>query len=161
MSIQLITFDLDDTLWDVSSVMRSAEDTLREWLATHAPQLGGVPIEHLWAIRARLLAGEPNLKYRLSELRRRILLLALQEAGYPSAPAEQLAEAGFQVFLEARHQVNLFADHGLRLRRAPFGTRMGAVVNRGQVLEVQMSVNLRGGDVGMAEQLLHGAQVLR
>ena len=55
----------------------------------------------------------------------------------------------------------LFADHGLRLRRATFGTRMGTVVNRGQVLEVQMSVNLRGGDVGMAEQLLHGAQVLR
>ena len=129
MSIQLITFDLDDTLWDVGSVMRSAEDTLREWLATHAPQLGGVPIEHLWAIRARLLAGEPNLKYRLSELRRRILLLALQEAGYPSAPAEQLAEAGFQVFLEARHQVNLFADVHPTLEHLANYYQLGVITN--------------------------------
>ena len=129
MSIQLITFDLDDTLWDVGSVMRSAEDTLREWLATNAPQLGGVPIEHLWAIRARLLAGEPNLKYRLSELRRRILLLALQEAGYPSAPAEQLAEAGFQVFLEARHQVNLFADVHPTLEHLANYYQLGVITN--------------------------------
>ena len=60
MSIQLITFDLDDTLWDVATVMHGAEAALREWLALQAPKLGPVPIEHLWAIRARLLADEPG-----------------------------------------------------------------------------------------------------
>ncbi|HBS78014.1 MAG TPA: HAD family hydrolase, partial [Pseudomonas sp.] len=29
MSIQLITFDLDDTLWDVGPVIHSAENSLR------------------------------------------------------------------------------------------------------------------------------------
>ena len=110
MSIRLITFDLDNTLWDVTPVMQSAEASLRAWLGEHAPLLGAVPIEHLWAIRARLLSDEPALKYRLSELRRRILLLALQEAGYPAQQAGPLAEAGFQTFMSARHQVTLFAD---------------------------------------------------
>lgn len=110
MSIRLVTFDLDDTLWDVTPVMNSAEATLREWLAANAAQLGPVPIEHLWAIRARLMQQDPMLRHRLSELRRRILLHALLDAGYPQAEAADLAEAGFQVFLHARHQVSLFPE---------------------------------------------------
>ncbi|SDH07498.1 putative hydrolase of the HAD superfamily [Pseudomonas benzenivorans] len=110
MTVQLITFDLDDTLWDVTPVMQDAEAALRNWLAMHAPRLGGVPVEHLWAIRARLLQGEPALKHRLSELRRRILFHALEGAGYSHDEALVLAEGGFQVFLAARHQVELFAE---------------------------------------------------
>ncbi|MBC9252803.1 HAD family hydrolase [Pseudomonas alcaligenes] len=110
MSIRLITFDLDDTLWDVAPVMHGAEAALRDWLAAEAPRLGPVPIEQLWAIRSRLLHAEPLLKHRLSELRRRILYHALSEAGYPQAEAGELAELGFQVFLAARHQVQLFPE---------------------------------------------------
>ena len=36
---------------------------------------------------------------------------------------------------------------------------MRGVVDLGQVLEIQVRVDLRGGDVGMAEQFLHAAQV--
>ncbi len=90
-SLRLITFDLDDTLWDVAPVMNNAEALLREWLASNAARLGPVPIEHLWAIRTRLLDREPMLRHRLSELRRRILFHALLDAGYPQAEAESLA----------------------------------------------------------------------
>src|SRR5476651_865555 len=38
---------------------------------------------------------------------------------------------------------------------------MGTVVDRCQVLEVQVGVNLGGLDVRVAEQFLHGAQILR
>lgn len=110
MTIELITFDLDDTLWDITPVMHSAEAVLREWLNRHAPRLGDFPIESLWAIRRRLVEAEPALVHRLSELRRRILKQALEEAGYAANEAGDLAEAGFQVFLEARHAVELFPD---------------------------------------------------
>jgi 2-haloalkanoic acid dehalogenase type II len=129
MSIRLITFDLDDTLWDVAPVMHSAEATLRTWLGEHATQLGAVPVEHLWAIRARLLSAEPALKHRLSELRRRILRLALQEAGYPEAHAAQLAEAGFQVFLSARHRVTLFPDVHATLEQLANHYQLGVITN--------------------------------
>ena len=69
MSIRLITFDLDDTLWNVAPVIEGAEAELRDWLGRHAPLLGAVPIEHLWPIRARLVESEPALKHRISELR--------------------------------------------------------------------------------------------
>ena len=36
---------------------------------------------------------------------------------------------------------------------------MGRVVNAGEVLEVKVRVDLGGGDVGVAEQLLHAAQL--
>ena len=38
MSIQLITFDLDDTLWDTAPVILSAETVLRDWLEANAPR---------------------------------------------------------------------------------------------------------------------------
>jgi putative hydrolase of the HAD superfamily len=110
MSIRLITFDLDDTLWDVAPTLESAEAALRDWLARNAPLLGEVPVEHLWTIRSRLLDGEPALKHRISELRRRVLFTALQEAGYAEPEAREMAEQAFQTFLAARHEVQIFPE---------------------------------------------------
>ena len=45
MSIKLITFDLDDTLWDNVPVIISAEASMREWLAVHASKVGDLPLE--------------------------------------------------------------------------------------------------------------------
>lgn len=129
MSIRLITFDLDDTLWDVTPVMHSAEAALRDWLAAEAPRLGPVPIEHLWAIRARLLQADPGLKHRLSELRRRILLHALLDAGYAQGEADDLAELGFQVFLAARHQVQLFPEVHPTLEHLAMHYTLGVITN--------------------------------
>ncbi|MHC8356776.1 HAD family hydrolase [Pseudomonas sp. LB3P81] len=110
MTIQLITFDLDDTLWDTAPVIVSAEAILREWLTEHAPNLGAVPVEHLWAIRERILSNEPGLKHRISALRRRVLFHALEEAGYDHGQASDLADQSFEVFLHARHQLEVFPD---------------------------------------------------
>jgi putative hydrolase of the HAD superfamily len=110
MAIQLITFDLDDTLWEVAPVLLSAEAALRDWLTRQTQHLGEMPIEHLWQIRAALLEKEPPLKHRISELRRRILAHALIDAGYAAAEAAALAEEGFEVFLAARHQITLFPE---------------------------------------------------
>jgi HAD superfamily hydrolase (TIGR01549 family) len=129
MSIRLVTFDLDDTLWDVAPVMHSAEAALRDWLGREAPRLGPVPIEHLWAIRARLMEADPGLKHRLSELRRRILLHALLDAGYPQAESDELAEQGFQVFLAARHQVQLFPEVHPTLECLALRYTLGVITN--------------------------------
>jgi putative hydrolase of the HAD superfamily len=110
MSIKLITFDLDDTLWDTAPVIVSAEAMLRDWLAQNAPKLGGVPVEHLFEIRQRLLDAEPGLKHRISALRRKVLFHALKDAGYAEARAQSLADQSFEVFLHARHQIEVFPE---------------------------------------------------
>ena len=129
MSIALVTFDLDDTLWSVAPVMHGAEAALRDWLSAAAPLLGPVPVEHLWAIRGRLLQADPGLRHRLSELRRRLLHLALREAGYTDVQAEQLAEQGFQVFLQARHQVELFPEVRPTLEKLVNRYCLGVITN--------------------------------
>ena len=110
MTIELITFDLDDTLWDTAPVIIGAEATLREWLVEHAPNLGAVPVEHLWSIRERVLSNDPSLKHRISALRRRVLFHALEEAGYDHGQASDLADQSFEVFLHARHQIQVFPE---------------------------------------------------
>lgn len=110
MSIRLITFDLDDTFWETKPAIQSAETVLRDWLAKHAPRLGEFPVEALGAIRRMLVEREPTLRHRVSELRRRILQHALGDAGYPREEADELAERAFQVFLDARHDVEIFPD---------------------------------------------------
>ncbi|AQW70498.1 MULTISPECIES: HAD family hydrolase [Pseudomonas] len=110
MNIKLITFDLDDTLWDTAPVIASAEVVLRDWLQANAPLLGDVPVEHLFAIRERIVLAEPELKHRISALRRRVLTRALEDVGYGQTQAQQLAEQGFEVFLQARHKVEIFPE---------------------------------------------------
>ena len=110
MTIELITFDLDDTLWDTAPVIVSAEAVLRDWLAANAPSLGAVPVEHLYAIRERVVQAEPGLKHRISALRRRVLFHALEDVGYSEQQARELANEGFEVFLHARHQIEIFPE---------------------------------------------------
>lgn len=110
MTIELITFDLDDTLWDTAPVIASAEAVLRQWLTDNAPNLGDVPVEHLFSIREQVLREEPTLKHRISALRRRVLFRALQEAGYDQWQASELADQAFETFLHARHQLDIFPE---------------------------------------------------
>ncbi|VVO99235.1 5-amino-6-(5-phospho-D-ribitylamino)uracil phosphatase YigB [Pseudomonas fluorescens] len=129
MTIQLITFDLDDTLWDTAPVIVSAEAVLREWLTEHAPNLGAVPVEHLWGIRERILGSEPSLKHRISALRRRVLFHALEEAGYGHDQASDLADQSFEVFLHARHQLEIFPEVEPTLERLAKHYALGVVTN--------------------------------
>ncbi|SQF93556.1 HAD family hydrolase [Paucimonas lemoignei] len=108
--IKLITFDLDDTLWHTAPAIVGAEALLRDWLTNNAPKLGPVPVEHLWEIRSRLVEANPTFKHRISALRRQVLFHALQDAGYPSAEAQELADQAFEVFLHGRHQVEIFPE---------------------------------------------------
>ncbi|WP_339490386.1 HAD-IA family hydrolase [Pseudomonas rhizophila] len=110
MTIELITFDLDDTLWDTAPVIASAEAVLRQWLTDNAANLGSVPVEHLFTIREQVLREEPGLKHRISALRRRVLFRALQDAGYDQWQASELADDAFETFLHARHQLEIFPE---------------------------------------------------
>ncbi|MBM7063276.1 HAD family hydrolase [Pseudomonas sp. UL073] len=129
MSIRLITFDLDDTLWDNRPVIVGAEAAMRDWLALHTPLLAAQPVEHLWEIRTQLLKGEPQLRHRLSELRRRTLFHALEGVGYTRQEAVALAEGAFQAMLRARHQITLYPDTVPMLEALASRYHLGVITN--------------------------------
>ena len=110
MSIRLITFDLDDTLWSVRPVIIAANNILRVWLIKHAPRLEELTVDRLGQLRDELVAQQPLLDQRVSELRYQVLLRALLQSGYAEREAQAIAEQAFQVFLAARQNVELFSD---------------------------------------------------
>ena len=110
MSIRLITFDLDDTLWSTQPVIVAADNTLRAWLASHATDLEALTPERLQQLRSEVVQQKPELDRRVSELRYQVLLRALLQSGYAKPEAHDIAEQAFQVFLAARQNVELFAD---------------------------------------------------
>jgi len=129
MSIQLITFDLDDTLWSVQPVIAHAEQQLQEWLAQQAPHLGVVDVPRLHSLRAAVLKQTPELVHRVSELRYQVLLNACLEAGDAMSVAQETAETAFQVFLAARQNVQLYADAKPVLQQLANRFVLGALSN--------------------------------
>ena len=104
--IQLVTFDLDNTLWETESVVANAERVLADWLAKQAPDYTAArDLDARKALLAEVLDGDPDLRHRVTPLRIAVLELGLRKAGYPADEAQRLARAGFEVFIDARHRL--------------------------------------------------------
>jgi len=107
--IKLITFDLDNTLWNVEVVIRRAEARMREWLHDRVPEYGTrIPTEAVLDLRNAVLQEHPELRHDLSRLREEILFRAISHCGYRDREARQLARDAFGIFLDARHEVEFF-----------------------------------------------------
>ncbi len=156
MSIKLITFDLDDTLWDNVPVIISAEASMRDWLATHASKVGELPLEHFASLRQQVLERHPELKHRISLLRHRVLALAFEEAGYPQPEATQMADVCFEAFIHARHQLTPFPEAEPMLQTLREHFLLGVITNgNADVQRVGLAhyfhFALRAEDIGIAK----------
>jgi len=109
VTVRLITFDLDDTLWESRPVLLKAELAMLEWLAEHYPRLSQqFSPEQLRALKNQVAQAQPHLQHRVSQLRQESLRQALDLAGYGESEAAEGAAAAFRVFHQARQQVTLF-----------------------------------------------------
>ena len=106
-SLLAITLDLDDTLWPVKPALLHAERTLSDWLGRHAPSTAAwLTPENRRSTREGLLAEHPERAHDVSFMRRESLRRAMSAAGDDA----RMAEAAFDVFLEARQRVTLYED---------------------------------------------------
>jgi HAD superfamily hydrolase (TIGR01509 family) len=106
--IRAIGLDLDDTLWPIWPTIERAELQLQQWLAQRAPLTAGVfsdPTARL-ELREHVLRSRPDISHDMSALRFEILRLALERSGEDTAHAAP----AFEVFVEHRMRVDLFAD---------------------------------------------------
>lgn len=105
--LSTLSFDLDDTLWEVGPVLSKAEARLVSFLAEHYPRLA--ELHEPDAARARRLAVvemHPERAHDLSFVRIESLRRMAEDAGYPHA----VAERAFEVFYEARNVVEPYAE---------------------------------------------------
>jgi FMN hydrolase / 5-amino-6-(5-phospho-D-ribitylamino)uracil phosphatase len=107
-TIQAITLDLDDTLWPVWPTIRKAEAALHDWLTVNVPNTAALleTPESMRANRDSLVADFPHLAHDFSFLRQEGIRRSLVAGGDDPA----LAKIAFEVFFDARHQVELFDD---------------------------------------------------
>jgi len=112
--IKAITFDLDDTLWEVWPVVIRAEELLHDWLAARYPRISErfTPVE-LREMSEEVVAARPEIAHDRTLLRKEALWLAARRADY----REFDVEAAFEVFYVARNAVELFADARPTLER--------------------------------------------
>ena len=111
MPIRVITFDLDNTLWDVEPALVRAEEAQRAWLLEHRPgSMEHYDHEGLWDFKKRVWQRHPELLHNVSAMRIQMLLELQMAAGYSEKEAQSGAEQAFDVFLKQRHQVELYEE---------------------------------------------------
>ncbi len=109
MAIKLVTFDLDNTLWENDSVIQRAEQACYHFLQQEAPELANrYSLKDLTSLRQKLMTQSPSLSAQVSKVRKLSMQQALESVGYSSAQIPHLVNQAFEVFFHARNQVTLF-----------------------------------------------------
>jgi HAD superfamily hydrolase (TIGR01549 family) len=127
-----LTLDLDDTLWPIWPTIERAESVLHAWLLAHAPATARrFDRASLRQLRDAVALENPQWVHDLSAIRSESLRRALLLAGDDPA----LAQAGFDVFFEARQQVVLYDDALDALRRLSERFPLMALTNGNADLE--------------------------
>jgi FMN hydrolase / 5-amino-6-(5-phospho-D-ribitylamino)uracil phosphatase len=107
VKVRAICFDLDNTLWDVWPVIMRAEQKMYDFLAQRYPRVvANVTIEMMRSAREQTAAAYPQMRHDFTFLRKQTLRDHAREFGY----AEAMAEEAFDAFIQARNEVDLYAD---------------------------------------------------
>ena len=105
--IRTITLDLDDTLWDITPVIRRAETRLREWLAERYPRVVDMhQPEDIVELRAQVFAEHQDRSHDLTFIRCEVLARMGVAAGY----GDDFVDEAFAVFDKERNTVELFPE---------------------------------------------------
>jgi len=105
--IKLLTFDLDDTLWPCKPVIMAAEQKLYEWMQQAVPQITQrLDSEAIFHKRLDFMQQRPDLWHDMSKLRVESLKALSDELDF----GYHWIDEAFEVFFQARQQVELYPD---------------------------------------------------
>src|SRR6218665_1027334 len=109
--IKLLTFDLDNTLWDVDSIVLRADKTMRQWIRTeHADFANDFDFRELGRLRNEVMRERTDILHDLTQLRIEVFRRAFIEGGYSEAKALAASQGAFEVFYRERNRVEFFPD---------------------------------------------------
>jgi FMN hydrolase / 5-amino-6-(5-phospho-D-ribitylamino)uracil phosphatase len=125
IAAQVLSFDLDDTLWPVAPLMAAAEGAMWSWVHDRHPETPGIGIESMRVMRARIVEQFPERAHDFTFLRHRALAQMFAAAGH----AQSHADEAFEVFYTERNRVNLYDDVLPALQRLRLRYRLFALSN--------------------------------
>ena len=128
--IRAITVDLDDTLWPCEPTIMRAERLALEYLTRHAREvIAPWSIERLRERRMAIHAARPELKHDFVTIRRLALQEAFRAAGADDAQSAPIIERSLEVYMNARHEVDLYPEVRACLERLSTRYRIGSLSN--------------------------------
>lgn len=130
MPIKVVTFDLDNTLWDVEPALLRAEEAQRQWLLAHRPgAIDNISHDELWNLKKRVWKAHPELAHNVSGMRQLFLQELQRAAGFDETTARDGARLAFEVFLGERQKVELYSKALEVLEILAGRFRLGALTN--------------------------------
>ena len=108
--IRLITFDLDNTLWDVEPVIIRADAAMHDWLAQAHPEWKALAHADFLACRREAWEMLVDQRHNMTALRITTVEIALAQCGISDEQAQQSARSAFAVFHAERNNITLFDD---------------------------------------------------
>lgn len=107
---RIISFDLDDTLYDNHPYIVKANDALGEYLVTALDHIELTSADFAHA-RQQALTEHPNMSSDVALTRRRALFHLVVAAGKSPKEAEQIADEGYEIFYF--HRSNFRVDEAV------------------------------------------------
>ncbi len=98
MTVQLITFDLDETLFAATSVLLKAEAATTEWLGERVTTFPETYAANRKKIRAHILSNQPDIAHDLNHVRLVLLEKMLTKCGVSDDRAHHLARSALCIF---------------------------------------------------------------
>ena len=109
--INLITFDLDDTFWDIRSTIINAENNSRKWAEDRiGKKIEWGTFEDFMKIRSELVKKDPSLEYDLGMLRKKTIAHHTKKFFKETKDLNEFIEDAYFFFLEERHKVTFYDD---------------------------------------------------
>jgi putative hydrolase of the HAD superfamily len=149
-AVRAVCFDLDDTFWAVMPVLQRAEARMRAFLDSAHPEFSRqVSLEDMIAARRELAAAVPERAHDVTWLRTEALRRLAARHGHDP----ELAASAFEVFIEARHEVEFYPEVidalpqlGRRFRLATFSNGNACVhrIGIGHHFEVTLNAEAVG-----------------
>ena len=107
-AISLLTLDLDNTLWDVESIIVKADEDMHAWLGQHYPASQALGVSGFQAIRQQVIAERKDIAHDFTAMRLTMLEQLLLATGYDEDQSRTGAAGAFDVFYTGRNRVVLF-----------------------------------------------------
>jgi putative hydrolase of the HAD superfamily len=128
--IKVLTFDLDDTLWECMPVIEKAELKLRKWLNTHYPKITSkYSVDDFFDFRVSISKMHSAHSHDFTFIRQQLLYNSAINSGYNQQIAAEVRDLGVELFITERSNVNLYDDVIPTFKILAKHFRLGALTN--------------------------------
>ena len=105
--IKLITFDLDDTLWDNYPTIIKAERETRKWIEGEVGKIEWGDFNDFLSLRDQLIKDDKSIAWDISKLRKEIFRKKLSHVTSEKY-RDSIVDKAFEIFISKRHDVKFF-----------------------------------------------------